>query len=1053
MPMNFTHLLNIIELIKIPVKDSRIYNLAGSSAALFFALYDEPFFACELNEELSEELYKNINFFRNALKKNPVFFLPGTNGPALSGERAKVVHSFTENDSIVSSFKNITSTLWSEKELRENVLGLKKGEEINRTEIEKRLHHIGYKNVPLVVDKGEYSRHGWLVDIFPSTSENPVRIEFFGDEIENIKFFDVDTQRSIEDISEFLILPAEDFVSGITLLELTDGIKNFFSDSIQERDGLPENSTFFSRYSIKSSGHDAGSLSIKGLGIFPEERKHLEDLPQKIKNLQKENRINLVASSPSQAKRLKDILKDGGIFTPIINTTEMFEYKGNLSITIGSLSSGLYIPGLLILTEKEIFGGKPIFRSIKKSKISKLLTSLDDLRQGDFVVHREHGIGRFIGLVRQRTESVEEDLMLIDYEGGRLYLPLQGINSIQKYHAEEGIIPKIDRLGGKTWQRTKNRVKKRIQDIAEKLIELHAEREVYKGFSFSPDTEFHKEFDSFFPYEETDDQIKAIEDIKRDMESERPMDRLICGDVGYGKTEVAMRAAFKAVYDGRQVAVLVPTTILCEQHYRTFKIRFSAFPVSIDYLSRFKSKKAQKDTMKALSHGDIDIIIGTHSLLSRHISFHKLGLLIIDEEHRFGVSQKEKLKEFKKGVDVLTLTATPIPRTLSMALSNIRNLSVIETPPEERLAVKSIVSVFDEELIKDAVNKEIERSGQVFFVHNRIKDIYKIADYLVRLLPSAKIAVAHGQMSEKELEKTMLMFYEGKINILVSTAIIGSGLDIPTANTIFINRADAMGLSDLYQLRGRVGRGNVRAYAYFLIPGEDIINEESKMRLQAIKEMSYLGAGLRLALKDLEIRGAGNLLGSEQSGHIHAVGFDLYMEMLEKAVAELKGIKIEEEFEPSIHMRVDAFIPEEYIDDVTLRLSLYRRIANSKSEEMLKVLDSEMADRFGKVPEEVKNLMDIMRLKIMARSLLITKINDIQGKIRVIFSPDTKVKPQDVFEVQKKSDMKIIFLPDGFELNLKGFRWEQIYKKLAYLFTCLAISDNFNENSKQNIVL
>ncbi len=1045
--MDFTPLQNII---KQDLKNSHIYNLTGSSAALFFAFYDKPFLAIELTEELAEELYKDINFFREAFKRDPVLFLPEPNGPSLSGERAKIIYSLKGNNSLVSSFKNIESLIWSREEINRNIINLKKDMETSRTEIEKRLQELGYKNVPLVVEKGEYRRRGWLLDIFPSTSETPLRLEFFGDEIDSIKIFDIETQRSTQNVSQFLIFPAEDpedSRSGTTLLVLMDGVRYFFSDSIKERDGLPGDITFFSRYSIKGHGYDAGVLSIKGLGIIPEERKHIEELPQKIKYLQKENRLVLISSSKGQAERLKNILGDGRVVAPILDKTGLFEYEGSVSITVGDLSSGLFLPGLLILTEKEIFGGRPGCRPIKKSKVSKLLTSLEDLRPGDFVVHRDHGIGRFHGLVRQSIEGIEEDLLLIEYEGGRLYIPFQGINNIRKYHSEEGVIPKINRLGGKIWQKTKEKVRNKIRDMAGKLIALYAAREVYKGFSFSHDTYLHKEFDSFFPYEETPDQIKAVEDIKRDMESEKPMDRLICGDVGYGKTEVAMKAAFKAVYDGMQVAVFVPTTILCEQHYRTFKMRFSAFPVRLDYLSRFKAKKDREKTIKALSNGDIDIILGTHSIFSKEVSFHKLGLLIIDEEHRFGVRQKEKIKELKKGVDVITLTATPIPRTLSMALSDIKDMSTIETPPEERLAVKSIVSVFDEELIKEAIKKEIERNGQVFFVHNRIKGIYKIADYLLKLLPSARIAVAHGQMAEKELETAMLKFYEYKIDVLLATAIIGSGLDIPTANTIIIDRADMMGLADLYQLRGRVGRGTVRAYSYFLIPGEDIITEEAKRRLQAIQEMSYLGAGFRLALKDMEIRGAGNFLGAEQSGHIHTVGFDLYMEMLEKSVAELKGQKIEEEFEPSISLRVNAFIPEEYIDDITLRLSLYRRIASSRTNEAIEALELEIKDRFGRPPDEVKNLLDIMRLKIMARELLITNIQDTQGNIRVIFSPDTKVEPRDIFELRKKKNGRIKFLPDGFEVDLSGFSWEKIFEEISYLFTCLPISDSFNKEN------
>jgi transcription-repair coupling factor (superfamily II helicase) len=1042
MPANFTSLSDTI---REGLKQSRIYNLTGSSAALLFALYDKPFLALESNEELAGELHRDVNFYREALKKGPVNFLPEPDGPARSGERAKAIHSLSREGSLVSSVRNLASPVWTDEEMLRRVIHLCKGMEIARENIEKVLYESGYGQVSIVSEKGEFSRRGWLLDVFPSTSETPFRIEFFGDEIDGIKSFDVDTQRSIENISELLIYPAKDPPAGTTLAEFMSGRKFFFSDSIQEREDLSCDITYFSRFSIQGDGHDAGLLSLKGLGLLPEERKSIDDLPGSLKNIQKEISIRIVSPSKGQAERLKDILRDGGIVCPVIDKTDIFKYEGNISITVGDLSSGLYLTDIMVLTEKEIFGDRPHYRAMRKSKISGLLTSLDDLRPGDFVVHKDHGIGRFTGLVQQNIEGVKEDLLLIEYDDGRLYIPLGSINKINKYHAEEGIVPKVDRIGGKTWQRTKDKVGRKVRDIAEKLVKLYAEREVSKGYSFSQDTELHREFAGFFPYEETPDQLTAIEDIKTDMESEKPMDRLVCGDVGYGKTEVAIRAAFKAVYDGLQVAVLVPTTILCEQHYRTFRTRFSGFPIHIDYLSRFKSIKERKETIKALPSGDTDIIIGTHGLLSKDIHFHKLGLLVIDEEHRFGVRQKEKIKELKSGVDVITLTATPIPRTLSMALSDIRDLSVIETPPEDRLAVKTIVSVFNESLIKEAIKRELERNGQVFFVHNRIKDIYGLADYLTRLMPSIKIAVAHGQMPERELEKAMLHFYDRTIDILLSTAIIGSGLDVPTANTIIIDRADTMGLADLYQLRGRVGRGNVRAYAYFLIPGEDIITEEAKKRLQAIQDMSYLGAGFRLALKDLEIRGAGNLLGAEQSGHIHEVGFDLYMELLEKAVAELKGIKIEEEFEPSIHLKANAFIPEDYIDDITLRLSLYRKIASAKSPDALKSIGSEMQDRFGDVAQEAKNLLNIMELKILARKLLITKMQDMQGIITVLFSHDTKVEPEDIFALRDKTDGKMKFLPDGFEINLKGFEWEKVYGAISSLFTCLLNSDNFNK--------
>jgi transcription-repair coupling factor (superfamily II helicase) len=1026
------------------LKAGRIYNLKGSSAALLFALYNKPYLVIASNEERAYELNKDINFFRETLQQEHVLYLPEPDGPSTSGKRAQVVNSLKDTSSLVCSLKNLTLPLWSQKDLSLCVLDLTKNMVIGRNELEERLQEMGYRSVSLVVEAGEYSRRGWIFDIYPSTYTMPLRLEFFGDEIESIKTFHVETQRSTESVSRCSLFSAHEPSSGMTPLDLADDIRHIFSDSIQDKENLPCDTTFFSRYPIEGLGYDAGLLSIPGIGITPDERKTIDELPPKLHRLQRENKIRIIASSHGQADRLKHILREGDVVAPIIGTTGMFTYEGNISITIGDLSSGFFFPGVLLLTERELFGKKLDFRPIKKSRISKLLTSLDDLRPGDFIVHKDHGIGQFHGLIRQSIEGIVEDLIAIDYEGSRLYVPLQGISKINTYHAEEGITPKIDRLGGKTWQRTKEKVRKKIREMAEKLIALHAERKVYKGFSFSKDTELHREFDSFFPYEETPDQTKAIEDIKRDMESDRPMDRLICGDVGYGKTEVAMRAAFKAVYDGRQVAVLVPTTILCEQHFRTFQMRFSAFPVTIDYLSRFKSKKDQQKTINALSSGNIDIIVGTHSLLSDSIAFYNLGLLIIDEEHRFGVRQKEKIKALKRGVDVLALTATPIPRTLSLAITDIKELSLIETPPEERLAVKSTVSIFNENLIKCTIQQEIARNGQVFFVHNRIRVLEKITRYLEKLLPSARIACAHGQMAEKELEKVMLLFYDHKIDVLASTAIIGSGLDIPTANTIIINRADMMGLADLYQLRGRVGRSNVRAFAYFLVPGEDVMSEEAQIRLQAIQEMSYLGAGFRLALKDLEIRGAGNLLGTEQSGYIHSIGFDLYMEMLEKAVAELQGQKVEEDFDPSIRLRVNAFIPEDYIDDVTLRLTLYRRIASLKTDKNVITFESELRDRFGKFPIEVRHLLHIMRLKILARHLLITHIKDTGGKIRILFSSETNVEPQDIFKLQDKTTGKITFLPDGFEIDLSGFTWEKTYEELSHLFTCLPISDTVN---------
>jgi transcription-repair coupling factor (superfamily II helicase) len=1018
-----------------------IYNLAGSSAALLLAVEDAPFVAVEKDESQAEILKKDMEFYRELFPGGESFFLPDSNGVAASGRRAEVLYRLAAADSLITSSKNLLSTLWDRKQLEANSLTLKKGETADRSTLEELLVLFGYRRTDIVVEKGEYSRRGWIMDIYPSTAEDPFRIEFFGDEIEGLRTFDVETQRSKGDAETLFLLPAVEPGDTLPLSVVAKG-KKFYYLSADGDDILPEDAIFLSRYAFdtgrdavdgkevmerRTASLDAGLLSMGGVGILPEERKTLEDIPEKIRELTAHHRVIIVASSGGQAERLKDLFRDKNLVVPSVEKKEIIDFQGDIALTVGSLSAGIFLEGLIILTEKELFGERPAVRPIMKSKVSKLLASLDEIAPGDFVVHREHGIGRFTGTVRQGMDEAELELMQIEYEDGRLYIPVQNIQMIGKYRAEEGIVPKIDKLGGKTWQRKKERARKKVHEIAEKLVALYAGRKIARGFTFSSDSELHREFDSFFPYEETPDQAKAIEEIKKDMESDRPMDRLICGDVGYGKTEVAMRAAFKAIYDNRQVAVLVPTTILAEQHFRTFRERFSGFPVDIDYISRFKSGGQVALTLKRLADGEIDIIIGTHGLLSRKVMFRRLGLLIVDEEHKFGVAQKEKIKELSRDVDVLNLTATPIPRTLHMALSGIRDVSIIETPPEERLSVKTDVTRGSESLIVSAITRELGRDGQVFFVHNRIGDIYRVADHLAQLVPTAKIAVAHGQLPERDLEKIMHRFFSGEVTVLISTAIIGSGLDIARANTIIIDRADKMGLADLYQLRGRVGRSNLKGYAYLLIPDESSMTEEAKKRLQAIREMSYLGAGFRLAMKDLEIRGAGNVFGAEQSGHIHEVGFDLYIEMLEDAVAELQGIEIKEEVDPLIDFRIPAFISEEYVADAILRLSFYRRISSLRAEQEIGEFEAELRDRFGIPPQETLNLLDIMRLKNLARELMITSVRDLQGKIGVIFSPETGVQPGQIFVLHETRKGSLRFTPDGFELDVRGLSGKKAF--------------------------
>jgi transcription-repair coupling factor (superfamily II helicase) len=746
-----------------------------------------------------------------------------------------------------------------------------------------------------------------------------------------------------------------------------------------------------------------------------------------------------MSASEGQAKRLRELCIEENLEVPILEKAAALKYRGSPVITIGDIRGGFVCDGNIVLAARNIFGEKPAFRPLKKSRVSHLISSIEDFKEGDYLVHTGHGIGTFLGLKKQKIEDYEDDFIVMEYLGGdKLYVPLERINLIQKYHAPGGIKPGLDKLGGKSWQKTKQRVRQKVKDMAEKLLSLYARRSTVNGFAFSGDTELHREFDGFFTYEETPDQLTSASEIKNDMENTTPMERLLCGDVGYGKTEVVMRACFKAVYDSKQVAVLVPTTILAEQHYDTFTVRFSAFPIKIDFLSRFKNRMEQKQTLRKLAEGEIDILIGTHRLLARDVCFYNLGLLVIDEEHRFGVAHKEKIKALKTNVDVLTLSATPIPRTLHMALSGIRAMSVIETPPEDRLAVKSFVARFNPQIIRDALQKELDRDGQAFFVHNRIQDIYSMAVFLRDLLPHCRIAVAHGQMREKELEQIMRVFFRGEIDILVSTAIIGSGLDVPSANTIIINRADKFGLADLYQLRGRVGRSHIRAYAYFLIPGEDIITAEARKKLQAIQELGYLGAGFRLALKDLEIRGAGNVLGAQQSGHIEAVGFDMYLEMLESTVAELKGEKVIPKIEPVLDLKITAVIPERYIENPDLRLSFYRRIASVKNRNSLKELCEEFKDRFGAPPEETLRLLEIMEIKLLAKNISVTRIQNMAGRVKIVFAPETPVTSQQIFALYKTRETYLKFLPEGgVEVDFRDKEWNEIFIELKSIMEAL----------------
>ena len=722
----------------------------------------------------------------------------------------------------------------------------------------------------------------------------------------------------------------------------------------------------------------------------------------------------IVAQTSGIAERLEEIVREYEVDIP------------HGSIAVGLLSSGFEIPsaGMIVYTEADIFGetvspdaASPATRRTtnegRRSKLGAFISDFRDLKPGDYVVHIDHGLSKFEGLQVISSQGSEREFMLLIYaDDAKLFVPVERLDLVSRYSSGEATSPTLDRLGGIGWQKTKAKVKRAMRDMADELLKLYAERKLVQGYAFSPDAPWQHEFEDAFPYDLTVDQAKAIEDVKEDMETGRPMDRLIIGDVGYGKTEVAMRAAFKAVMDGKQVAVLTPTTILAYQHFESFRKRFAAFPAKIDLLSRFRSSKEQKAVVEAAEKGDVDVVIGTHRVLSNDVKLPKLGLVVVDEEQRFGVAHKEKLKQLKKKVDVLTLSATPIPRTLNMSLLGMRDMSVIETPPRDRLAINTQVVQFSESVIRSAVELELARNGQIFFIHNRVETIEAIAALVQKIVPNARIAIGHGQMNEKQMEQVMLDFIDYKYDVLVATTIIENGIDIPRANTIIINRADNYGLSQLYQLRGRVGRSNRRAYAYLLIPSEMEITPIARRRLSAIREFSDLGAGFRIAALDLELRGAGNILGGQQSGHLDALGFDLYTKMLERTIGELRGDEIADETSVSINLGVDVSIPKDYIFDASQRLRTYKRIASAESEAALAQIHAEVEDRYGSIPYSVENLFAYGRLRKLAENMGIISIDKAADSLAIKLGENAKVDPEKLMALVSENE-SASFSPSG----------------------------------------
>ena len=956
-------------------------------------------------------------------------------------------------------------------------LHLKKGDEQPPDDVASHLIDCGFERVATVDGLGQFSMRGGIVDIYPFGSEHPFRIEFFGDEIESIRQFDVSTQRSREHCDQAHIPPAREVVL----------CSPFYEDYVQRIAAAKEYESALEtlRDQFELGGSLEGVESYMGLlyerdnGLFEyldnplvfceEEDELYAEVEKAVTRPQKEYerhgaRDGLIptAALMRDGQWLKERLADCMRLQPApvgraddavqFNAREARSYEGEVSLLqkeverfsdeeyaihirsetqgqnsrlreifadwpeihfgLGTLHKGFSFPEarLVLLNDHELFSRQKRRYRYRRFRSAAPLANHSALQRGDFVVHVDHGIGRYAGIKRLSIGEREHDCLTVSYQGeDRLFVPVEQLDRLRKYSSAEGDVPILSRLGGTAWEKLKERTREEIFKMASELVQLYAERKALPGFRFSADGPIQQQLEATFPFQETPDQLRTMEEVRADMESPHPMDRLVCGDVGYGKTEVAVRAAFKAVCDQKQVAVLVPTTILAEQHYQTFSERMAHTPVRVEALSRFRTAKEQKQVVDDVKKGKIDILIGTHRLLSKDVVFRDLGLLIVDEEQRFGVRHKEKLKQLKRLVDVLTLTATPIPRTLHMSLMGSRDMSIINTPPQDRLPIHTEIIAFDEGRISEAIHREVERGGQVYFVHNRIQPLYRLAEYLQTLLPQVRFAVAHGQMAGRELEKIMMDFLEKKYDCLISTMIIESGIDIPSVNTILVNRADTLGLGQLYQIRGRVGRSSERAYAYLLVPKGRKLTKKSRMRLRAIEEFSDLGSGFNIAMRDMEIRGAGNLVGAQQHGFIAAVGFDLYCRLLDEAMRELKGESTSDNPEPDVKIAVSAYIPDEYVPNADQKMEFYQRLADAPRVVELLAIREEMEDRFGRLPDPAKSLMYIMEVRIMARQMGLEAVQLEKSRFVMAFPQEREVVPSDIQKLVEKCSSPLDF--------------------------------------------
>ena len=1079
----------------------------------------------------AKEIFDDFSYFEPNTWLYPardlLFYSSDIHGNLLTRQRMQVFKHLLEDEGgvVVTTVDGLMDHLLPLSMIKESCLNIMVGQTLDMEEIKHLLTGMGYERMGQVDGMGQFSVRGGILDVFPLTEEVPVRIELWGDEVDSIRSFDAESQRSIQQMDEVTIYPAaeliltkKDIEEGILCLEadekkqekafrdqkkpeeaqrirravgelvesLKEGfdvqtldayIRYFCKDTVSFLDYMKEVGAKVTLVSSGAAGKASEKKQAAGLALILDEPQRMKEKAETVETEFRESmshrleqgyilpgqadllfssktvlaechtphsifmtgldqrlpgmtvkvkysltgknlnsyqnsfeilikdltkwkkdgyRVVLLSASRTRASRLAGDLREYDLRAFCPEDAGRPVAPGEIMVTYGKLHKGFEYPLIkfVVITEGDMFGVEKRKKKRKKYNYEgKKISSFSELSVGDYVVHESHGLGIYKGIEKIEQDHVIKDYIKVEYgDGGNLYLPATRLEGIQKYAGADAKVPKLNKLGGTEWTKTKTKVRTAVREIAKELVELYAARQDAEGFQYGPDTVWQKEFEEMFPYDETDDQLTAIDDTKRDMESKKIMDRLICGDVGYGKTEIALRAAFKAVQEEKQVVYLVPTTILAQQIYNTFVQRMKDFPVRVDMMSRFRTPGEMKKTVEGLKKGYVDIIVGTHRVLSKDVQFKNLGLLIVDEEQRFGVTHKEKIKQMKQNVDVLTLTATPIPRTLHMSLIGIRDMSVLEEPPVDRVPIQTYVMEYNDEMIREAIHRELGRGGQVYYVYNRVNNIDEVANHVASLVPDANVAFAHGQMNEHQLEKIMLDFINGDIDVLVSTTIIETGLDIPNANTMIIQDADRLGLSQLYQIRGRIGRSNRTSYAFLMYKRDKMLKEDAEKRLQAIREFTELGSGIKIAMRDLEIRGAGNILGAEQHGHMEAVGYDLYCKMLNEAVIALKGGQEEEEtFETVVDCDIDAFIPDGYIKNEYLKLDVYKRISAIETDDEYMDMQDELIDRFGDIPKSVDNLLRVAELKAMAHRAYVTEVDINTQEIRIELYPKAKL--------------------------------------------------------------